>query len=30
MGAELIGDDSVEADAEMLAMVIESMQAYRT
>ena len=27
MGAELIGDDSVEADAEMLAMVIESMQA---
>ena len=26
-GAELIGDDSVEADAEMLAMVIESMQA---
>ncbi len=25
MGAELIGDDSVEADAEMLAMVIESM-----
>ena len=29
MGAELIGDDSVEADAEMLAMVIESMQAIR-
>lgn len=27
MGAEFIGDDSVEADAEMLAMVIESMQA---
>ena len=27
MGAELIGDDSVEADAEMLAMVMESMQA---
>lgn len=27
MGAELIGDDSVEADAEMLAMVIESMLA---
>ena len=27
MGAELSGDDSVEADAEMLAMVIESMQA---
>lgn len=27
MGVELIGDDSVEADAEMLAMVIESMQA---
>ena len=27
MGAELIGDDSVEADAEMLAMVSESMQA---
>ena len=26
-GAELIGDGSVEADAEMLAMVIESMQA---
>lgn len=25
MGAELIGDDSVEADAEMLALVIESM-----
>ncbi len=25
MGAELIGDDSVEADAEMLAMVIESL-----
>ncbi len=25
MGAELIGDDSVEADAEMLAMVVESM-----
>lgn len=27
MGAELIGDDSVEADAEMLALVIESMLA---
>ena len=27
LGAELIGDDSVEADAEMLALVIESMQA---
>ncbi len=27
MGAELIGDDSVEADAEMLSMVIESMLA---
>lgn len=27
MGAELIGNDSVEADAEMLAMVMESMQA---
>ena len=27
MGAELIGDDSVEADAEMLVMVIESMLA---
>ena len=27
MGAEFVGDDSVEADAEMLAMVIESMQA---
>lgn len=27
MGAELIGDDSVEADAEMLAMVIESLLA---
>ena len=25
MGAELLGDDSVEADAEMLALVIESM-----
>lgn len=25
MGAELVGDDSVEADAEMLALVIESM-----
>ena len=25
MGAELIGDDSIEADAEMLALVIESM-----
>ncbi len=27
LGAEFIGDDSVEADAEMLALVIESMQA---
>lgn len=27
LGAELIGDDSVEADAEMLALVVESMQA---
>ena len=25
MGAELLGDDSAEADAEMLALVIESM-----
>lgn len=25
MGAEFVGDDSVEADAEMLALVIESM-----
>ncbi len=27
LGSELIGDDSVEADAEMLALVVESMQA---
>ena len=27
MGAELLGDDSADADAEMLALVIESMQA---
>ncbi len=25
MGAEFLGDDSVEADAEMMALVIESM-----